>query len=154
VSKVAPHRSKVRLNARLSLEKDRARARELRRLLLCAAALAAPLLGYVWQRVDFLRVSYRVEELQKQRGAIQELNKQMTVERALLLAPDRIERLARERLGLVEPHPENVRRVQLIDGRLDTGGPVARAPQDRLRGRETLAAVGLFDPPHRRETRP
>ncbi len=53
------------INARMVKEKDRARARELRRLLFCGAAILVPLLVYVWQRVDFLRVSYRVEALKK-----------------------------------------------------------------------------------------
>jgi len=58
-----------------------------------------PLLIYVWQRVEFLRVSYDVEALKKERLQLQEQNKQMGVERSFLLSPDRIERLARKRSG-------------------------------------------------------
>ena len=130
-----PERPRLHINARLVKEKDRARARELRRLLIHGAVIVVPLLIYVWQRVDFIRLSYRVEELAKERKQMQETNRQLTIERSSLLAPDRIERLARRQLGMVDPTPEEVRRVTVIDGRVDeVSGPVAgrerRAPGD------------------------
>jgi len=118
---------RLQINARLVKEKDRARARELRRLLLCGAAIVVPLLVYVWQRVEFLRVSYEVEALKKERQQIQEQNKQLTVERSFLLSPDRIERLARKELGLVDPSPTDVRRVAVIDGKINEVGTEAEA---------------------------
>ena len=48
---------RLQINARLVKEKDRARARELRRLLFYGAAIVVPLLVYVWQRVEFLQLS-------------------------------------------------------------------------------------------------
>jgi cell division protein FtsL len=118
---------RLQINARLVKEKDRARARELRRLLLCGAAIVVPLLVYVWQRVEFLRVSYEVEALKKERQQLQEQNKQLTVERSFLLSPDRIERLARKELGLVDPSPTDVRRVAVIDGKINEVGTEAEA---------------------------
>ncbi len=135
--------SKLRMNARLIRERDRARASELRRLLLCGAAIVIPLLGYVWQRVEFIRTSYHIDDLQQQRQDLRELNKQMTIERAMLLSPQRIEDVARRQLGLVDPPPENVRHVQLIDGRIDAaGGPVAGSRIDRGDAGMLTAAVG------------
>ena len=67
-------------------ERDRARARELRWVLLAGAAIVIPLLGYVWQRVEFIRTSYHIDDLQQQRQELRELNKQMTIERAMELA--------------------------------------------------------------------
>jgi len=107
------------INARMVKEKDRARAKELRRLLICGAAILVPLLVYVWQRVDFLRVSYQVEALKKERQELQEKNKHLSVERSFLMSPDRIERMARKELGLVDPPPSDVRRVAVIDGRIN-----------------------------------
>ncbi len=141
-------KSRVQINARLIREKDRVRARELRRLLLCGAIIVAPLLGYVWQRVEFLRLSYRVEALQKEKQELQEVNKQMTVERSLLLSPDRIERVARVRLGLVDPPPADVRRVRMIDGRIDmVPDPVADTSPVLRQDRELASAVGLIHAP-------
>ena len=107
------------INARMVKEKDRARARELRRLLIYGAAILVPLLAYVWQRVDFLRVSYQVEALKKERQGLQEQNKHLAVERSFLMSPDRIERMARKELGLVDPSPADVRRVSVIDGHIN-----------------------------------
>jgi cell division protein FtsL len=130
---------RIRLNARLVRERDRARARELRLFVLCGAAILVPLLLYVWQRVDFIRVSYRVEEMKKTRQALRETREQLTVERSFLVAPDRIEKEARLRLGMSEPPPDDVRRVRLIDGRLDGVGRQVR----RDGGDGSGAAVAL-----------
>ena len=135
--------SRLHLNARLVREKDRARARELRWLLLGCTAIALTLLVYVWQRVDFIRMSYEVEGLKTEVQEQRELNEALRVERSLQRAPDRIEKLARRRLGLTDPPPQDVRRVVVIDGTIDElGGPVARTGQPR----PALAAVGGFAP--------
>ena len=117
--------SRLHLNARLVREKDRARARELRWLLLGCAAIALTLLVYVWQRVDFIRMSYEVEALKKEAQEQRELNEALRVERSLQRAPDRT-----------------------ID---ELGGPVAHAGQPR----PALAAIGGFVPiGNDREARP
>jgi len=110
--------AQIQVNQRLVRERDRQRSRELWRFLLTAAVLAVPVLGYVWQRVDFLRVSYHYERLQKERQTLLEQSEQLKVERATLMDHDRIERLARQRLGLVDPEPDDVRNVRLFDGRV------------------------------------
>ena len=108
----------IQVNQRLVRERDRQKSRELWRFLLTAALLAVPVLAYVWQRVDFLRVSYRYERLQKEKQALIEESERLKVERATLMDHDRIERLARNRLGLVDPSPDDVRNVRLFDGRI------------------------------------
>ena len=130
-----PASPRLQINARLVKERDRARARELRKLMFYGAAIVVPLLVYVWQRVDFLRVSYEVEGLKKERQQLQDQNKQLGVERSFLLSPDRIERMARKDLGLVDPQPSDVRRVAVIDGHIkaaptqSAGAPAGRAPE-------------------------
>src|SRR5262249_39511498 len=122
-----PASPRLQINARLVKEKDRARARELRMLAIYGAAIVVPLLVYVWQRVEFLRISYQVEALKKEREDLQEQNKRLVVERSFLLSPDRIERVARHDLGLVDPPAGDVRRVAVIDGHINEvdakGGP-------------------------------
>ena len=110
--------AQIQVNQRLVRERDRQKSRELWRFLFTAAVLAVPVLGYVWQRVDFLRVSYRYERLQKEKQGLLEQMEQLKVERATLMDHDRIERLARQRLGLVDPSPDDVRNVRLFDGRI------------------------------------
>jgi len=134
-------RPRLQINARLVKERDRVRARELRLLLLCGAAIVIPLLCYVRQRVEFIRLSYKVERLSKERQDLQEVNKQLTVERSLLLSPERIDKVARRQLGLGDPVPQDVRRVKVIDGHIDeVSGPVASAPEPSAR---QARAVGL-----------
>ncbi len=141
-------RTGIQMNARLVRERDRARARELRRFVIYGAVIVAPLLAYVWQRVDFIRVSYEVESLQKARQAETERQKQLALERSYLLAPDRIEKVARKQLGLGDPAPENVRRVRVIDGRIDEIGAQARrgAPGGRGAGEPDDAPAGAAAP--------
>ncbi len=139
-------RHRLRINARLVRERDRARARELRRFLMYGALVVVPLLAYVGQRVDFIRLSYKAEKFKQEKQQLLEAHKQLIVERSYLLAPDRIERLARQQLGLVDPAPEDVRPVMLRDGRVNledrraegTGGGVglssARAALAALAG--------------------
>ena len=160
-----PHgKGRLQLNARLVREKDRARLRELRRLALYGAVIVVPLLIYVWQRVDFIRTSYSLEALNRERQQLQEQNKQYTLERSSLLAPDRIEKVARKQLGLSEPTPEDVRRVQVIDGRVNEVGATlaaglprdADAPRDADRPEEagrTGDAAPPRDAPPRRAAR-
>ena len=118
MNRTRPASAQIQVNQRLVRERDRQKSRELWRFLLVAAVLAVPVLGYVWQRVDFLRVSYRYERLQKEKQALLEQEEQLKVERATLMDHDRIERLARQRLGLVDPSPDDVRNVRLFDGRV------------------------------------
>jgi cell division protein FtsL len=142
-TRLSAKQSKLRMNARLTRERDRARASELRRLLLCGAAIVIPLLGYVWQRVEFIRTSYHIGDLAQQRQELREFNKQMTIERAMLLSPRRIEEVARRQLGLVDPPPENVRHVKMLDGRLDPeDGSVAGRTIDRGHGGVLAAGLG------------
>jgi cell division protein FtsL len=104
---------RVEVNRRLVRERDRSRSRELLRFVLYGAGIALPLLGYVWQRVDFLRVSYKVERLEKRRQELSESNESLQVERAHLMDHGRIERMARKQLGMVDPPADGQRRVQV-----------------------------------------
>ena len=112
---------RVEVNRRLVRERDRTRSRELLRFVLYGAGLALPLLGYVWQRVDFLRVSYKVERLEKRRQELGESNESLRVERAHLMDHGRIERMARKQLGMVDPPADGQRRVQ-VPGDAPGGG--------------------------------
>jgi cell division protein FtsL len=112
---------RVEVNRRLVRERDRTRSRELLRFVLYGAGIALPLLGYVWQRVDFLRVSYKVERLEKRRQELGESNESLRVERAHLMDHGRIERMARKQLGMVDPPADGQRRVQVPGDAPDRG---------------------------------
>jgi len=115
--------AQVQVNQRLVRERDRKHARELWRFLATAAVLAVPVLGYVWQRMDFLRVSKRYEHLQMELQKLGEDEQRLRLERSTLMDHERIETLARRNLGLVDPAPDDVHNVRLFD---ITGGAVER----------------------------
>jgi cell division protein FtsB len=107
----------IQMNRRLVRERDRSRSRELLRFVLYGAAIAVPLLAYVWQRVDFLRVSYKAHALEERIDELRKSSESLRVQRSYLMNHDRIEDLARRRLGLVDPEPGNQRRVRMDGGR-------------------------------------
>jgi cell division protein FtsL len=116
--------AQIQVNQRLVRERDREHHRELWRFLATLAVLAVPVLGYVWQRMDFLRVSKRYEHLQSELQSLKEEEQRARLERATLMDHERIETLARRQLGLVDPSPDDVHNVRLFDG---TVGAVERS---------------------------
>ncbi len=83
--------------------------------LLAALGVIGMLLLFVWERVDIVRVGYRVEQLKTQRIALQREQDELRVKVSALTAPDRIARAATEKLGMVPPQPGQVVMVSAAD---------------------------------------
>lgn len=83
--------------------------------LLAALGVIGMLLLFVWERVDIVRVGYRVEQLKIQRIALQREQDELRVKVSALTAPDRIARAATEKLGMVPPQPGQVVMVSAAD---------------------------------------
>src|SRR5580765_7107823 len=58
---------------------------------------------WAWQQFDILRHGYRVEEMQRERAAEEEVARQLRLEIETLKSPKRIEELATRKLHLVAP---------------------------------------------------
>jgi len=84
-------------------EVDLARQRELWASVAIGCVLVVALLFSAWQHFELLRHGYQLEELQRQRAAEEETARRLRLEIETLTAPNRIERLATERLHLVPP---------------------------------------------------
>ena len=72
----------------------------------CAAVtgvLVVALLFSAWQHFELLRHGYRLEQMQRDRAAEGDINRHLRLEMETLRAPQRIEQLATERLGMVAP---------------------------------------------------
>ena len=67
------------------------------------AALVIVLLFSAWQHFELLRHGYRLEQMQRDRAAESDINRHLRLEMETLRAPQRIEKLATERLGMVAP---------------------------------------------------
>lgn len=71
----------------------------------------AVLLGvfcFLWVRIYIIDIGYRISETLETGTALQEENRQLRIARASLVAPARIEGIAREKLGMVEPDTTQV----------------------------------------------
>jgi cell division protein FtsL len=103
----------VRNNA-IVREVDRERNRELWTSVALGAFLVLVLLFSAWQHFELLRHGYRLEQMQKERAAAEEINRHLRLEIETLRAPARIERLATRRLGMVAPGPDDASVIERV----------------------------------------
>jgi cell division protein FtsL len=92
----------VRNNA-IVRQVDEARQRELWTSVGIAVLLVLVLLFSAWQHFELLRHGYKVEELQRERTAQEDIGRQYRLEIETLRSLKRIEALATEELHLVAP---------------------------------------------------
>lgn len=83
-----------------------------RRLLLWGAIVGVVLID-LWQHARVVQLGYEVGRLKTLRDDQQRLQRELAIERASLLALDRIERIAKRQLGMAEAGEEQVVSVQV-----------------------------------------
>ncbi len=67
---------------------------------------------FVWERVDIVRLGYQVERLKVEKVMLERERDQLRVKVSALSAPDRIAKVATERLGMTSPQNGQVIMVQ------------------------------------------
>ena len=90
-------------NNQIVREVDERRLRDLWQSLGIGILLVLVLLFSAWQHFELLRHGYKLEQLQRERASENDINRHLRLEMATLRAPQRIEKLATERLGMVSP---------------------------------------------------
>ena len=80
-------------------------------------------LAHVWVRLQMVRLGYQISQETEREKRLQQLHRKLQIERALLRNPERLERLARERLNLIMPDPDIIRVLK----RRSTGKPARAA---------------------------
>lgn len=95
-------------NSRLVRGVDLEKRRECFSLLGLAILVFLSVLLFAWQHFQCVRNGYQIEQLRSERAALEEWNRQLRVEQASLADPQRIDTLARTRLGLAAPQPQQV----------------------------------------------
>jgi len=95
-------------------EVDRERHRELWRSVAIGVFLVGVLLFSAWQHFELLRHGYRLEQMQKERAAEEEVNRHLRLEIETLRAPARIERIATGRLRMVQPGPDDASVIERV----------------------------------------
>ena len=63
---------------------------------------------FVWERVDIVRLGYHVERLKTQKVLLERERDQLQVKFSALTAPERIAKVATDKLGLVPPQQGQV----------------------------------------------
>jgi len=63
---------------------------------------------FLWVRIYIIDIGYRISETLEAGKELQEENRQLRIARASLIAPARIEKIARGELGMVEPETQQV----------------------------------------------
>ena len=58
---------------------------------------------FVWERVDVVRLGYQIERLKTQKVLLERERDQLKVKFSALTAPERIAKVATEKLGLIPP---------------------------------------------------
>src|SRR5258705_8736078 len=104
-------------------EVDEARHRELWKSVALAAFLVVVLLFSAWQHFELLRHGYRLEEMQREKAAEDEIGRHLHLEIHTLRSPRRIETLAIEPL-----HPISPSRDEAIV--IERGLPAGPPPQN------------------------
>ncbi|MBM3807383.1 MAG: hypothetical protein FJW22_04235 [Acidimicrobiia bacterium] len=90
-------------NNQIVREVDERRLRGLWQSLGVGVVLVLALLFSAWQHFELLRHGYRLEQMQRDRAAESDINRHLRLEMETLRSPQRIEKLATERLGMVTP---------------------------------------------------
>jgi len=60
-------------------------------------------LFYAWQQFQWIQHGYEIQAAERQIDELAEVNRILRLERANLASPQRIERIARQQLGMVSP---------------------------------------------------
>lgn len=86
----------------------------------CLAILALATLACIWQHVRLIRSGYEIEQLNAVRKDLVQERRALLLERASLESLDRIESVASNRFGLVQPEEGQivvVRSIPFSDGK-------------------------------------
>jgi cell division protein FtsL len=90
-------------NSRLKKELDYERTKECLLLMALGVLCLLIFLFLAWQHFQIIRDGYQGEALKRELSHVMELNRQLKLERALLRSPQRIDLIAKTKLGLRAP---------------------------------------------------
>ena len=95
-------------------EVDLERHRELWRSVVIGVVVVGVLLFSAWQHFELLRHGYRLEQMQRERAKEEEIGRHLRLEIETLRSPERIERLATDRLRMVAPAPGDAAVIERV----------------------------------------
>jgi len=104
-------------NYRIPHRPDRRSFSDVMGSMCCLLLIAAALVGYVWIRSRIVALGYQVQSLKEQEVALQRMQNNLIAEEETLKSPERIDRIARNDLGMERLAPYQ----RLVPGLLDAG---------------------------------
>ena len=87
---------------------ERSERRRYWAVLSLSLCLVGVVLLHVWLRLQVVRLGYALSTTSKLQSQLEQERRELTVELATLTSPDRLESMARKRLGLVAPEKGQV----------------------------------------------
>jgi len=75
---------------------------------LCVAMIVVATFFYIWSRLEIVNLGYEISSEQKKRVKLLEENRNLRLQVMSLKSPERIERIAKRKLGLIYPTEEQV----------------------------------------------
>ena len=93
------------------MKKKKLSAKALGMWLLIVIVLISELLFFTWCRVQYFRVGYEISEEMNRKEKLLELQSKLKIEFAHLKSPERIARIASEKLGLVMPKADQTKTI-------------------------------------------
>jgi cell division protein FtsL len=76
-------------------------------------AVLSLVLLYVWERVDVVQVGYRIEQVKVRKLTLERERDELRVKVSALTSPEKIAKLATEKLGMTPPQQGQVRLVKV-----------------------------------------
>jgi len=108
-------------------EVDQARQRELWKTVALIVGLVIAALFSAWPHMELMVNGYRIEQLQREKDAEEEMTRQLRLEIETLRSPKRIEALATTRLHLVAPRQDEASVLErVVPAELPASSIVAR----------------------------
>jgi len=93
---------------------------------------------FVWERVDMVRLGYSIERLKTQKTLLERERDQLQVKFSALTAPERIAKVATDKLGLFPPQQGQIFIVHPQPDR----PLVATPPVEQMRIARTMTSAG------------
>jgi cell division protein FtsL len=81
--------------------------------IMAGLAVLSLVLLYVWERVDVVQVGYRIEQVKVRKLALERERDELRVKVSALTSPEKIAKLATEKLGMTPPQQGQVRLVKV-----------------------------------------
>ncbi|MBS1841254.1 MAG: cell division protein FtsL [Acidobacteria bacterium] len=103
-------------NSRLVRRVEPAKLKNFYKTAALGSAIALCCMFYISQHFKCIDLSFRLEELKQKQAEAAQLNSSLKLNIATLSRPGRIDQIARVKLGLTQPLPDQVREYDLPSG--------------------------------------